>query len=358
MVESFADHKQSGHTGDKPDHAGDSSNPVAVGAQMGCGTNEPEDLMAFPGGTLATLLHSVVVCSQHIMSLPAVPTRDWCDKASEVLAPLAPAGMAVVMLGTIDAKGRVLEVEQVGVSAAQSAGRSDRITSALRALKTRTNRLASVGFDPSCVSVSQTCVDTTGTCAAGLISTLPEGRNWHTGAIGRLLQGVVDAEPVVGIAALPVLDETSKSTQEQKTHRVIFYVLTSFTSQIDPIHSTVARTLMPSLATRAMLAFGSLRGSSGGFLTPRESEVLERLVGGASIREIADELGRSQHTVHDYVKSLHRKLGANSRGELVALALGHDPASGVYRGRLATVEPKPLPKPVMISHASDSCLGD
>ena len=41
------------------------------------------------------------------------------------------------------------------------------------------------------------------------------------------------------------------------------------------------------------------------------------------MREIADALERSPHTVHDHVKSLHRKLNASSRGELIARTLGH-----------------------------------
>jgi len=59
------------------------------------------------------------------------------------------------------------------------------------------------------------------------------------------------------------------------------------------------------------------------WLTQREQIVLEQLTLGLSVRQIADELGRSPHTVHDHVKSLHRKLNASSRGELVARALGH-----------------------------------
>ena len=51
--------------------------------------------------------------------------------------------------------------------------------------------------------------------------------------------------------------------------------------------------------------------------------MLDLLVLGLSVRQIAEELGRSTHTVHDHVKSLHKKLNANSRGELVARALGH-----------------------------------
>ncbi|MEL6741849.1 MAG: helix-turn-helix transcriptional regulator, partial [Planctomycetota bacterium] len=76
------------------------------------------------------------------------------------------------------------------------------------------------------------------------------------------------------------------------------------------------------------LALGDDRNSSTRWLTAREQEVLEKLTLGMSVREIAETIGRSPHTVHDHVKSLHRKLNATSRGELVARALGYIDAQG------------------------------
>jgi predicted ATPase/DNA-binding CsgD family transcriptional regulator len=57
-------------------------------------------------------------------------------------------------------------------------------------------------------------------------------------------------------------------------------------------------------------------------LTPREWEVLARLREGASNREIADRLVISPHTVVRHVAQVLGKLGARSRGEAVARALG------------------------------------
>lgn len=53
-------------------------------------------------------------------------------------------------------------------------------------------------------------------------------------------------------------------------------------------------------------------------LTPRQREVLDRLVEGESEKEIAYALGVSAHTAHDHVKAIHRAFGARSRGELLA----------------------------------------
>ncbi|HTO96771.1 MAG TPA: LuxR C-terminal-related transcriptional regulator, partial [Myxococcales bacterium] len=43
---------------------------------------------------------------------------------------------------------------------------------------------------------------------------------------------------------------------------------------------------------------------------------------GRSEKQVAAQLGLSLHTVHDYVKGLHRRLGVQSRGELLAATSG------------------------------------
>jgi DNA-binding CsgD family transcriptional regulator len=57
-------------------------------------------------------------------------------------------------------------------------------------------------------------------------------------------------------------------------------------------------------------------------LSPRQRMVLDALCRGLAEKQIADELELSPHTVHGYVKELHRRFGARSRGELLAKALG------------------------------------
>jgi DNA-binding CsgD family transcriptional regulator len=58
------------------------------------------------------------------------------------------------------------------------------------------------------------------------------------------------------------------------------------------------------------------------WLTPHEVAVLDRLANGHTVEEIAAALHRSPHTIHDHVKSLHRKLGVERRAMLVSLAMG------------------------------------
>jgi len=78
---------------------------------------------------------------------------------------------------------------------------------------------------------------------------------------------------------------------------------------------------MPVFARRARQT--SWPVNSGGWVSPSEQVVLDHLVLGLSVREVATLLEKSPHTVHDQVKSLHRKLHATTRAMLVARALGH-----------------------------------
>lgn len=56
-------------------------------------------------------------------------------------------------------------------------------------------------------------------------------------------------------------------------------------------------------------------------LPPRQRAVLEGLCRGLSEKQIAAELELSPHTVHDHVKQLHVRFGAQNRGALLARAL-------------------------------------
>ena len=55
-------------------------------------------------------------------------------------------------------------------------------------------------------------------------------------------------------------------------------------------------------------------------LPPRLAQTLEALQGGCSEKEVSVRLGISRHTVHNYVKALHQRLGVSSRGELLSKA--------------------------------------
>lgn len=55
-------------------------------------------------------------------------------------------------------------------------------------------------------------------------------------------------------------------------------------------------------------------------LTQRQRVVMRLLVDGRGMREIADELGVSEHTVRTHMQNLYARLGCHSRLELVRFA--------------------------------------
>ena len=63
-------------------------------------------------------------------------------------------------------------------------------------------------------------------------------------------------------------------------------------------------------------------GATGEPLTEREREVVELIGRGSSGPEIAEELRISHNTVRTHAKNAMAKLGARSRAQLVAMALG------------------------------------
>jgi DNA-binding NarL/FixJ family response regulator len=62
-------------------------------------------------------------------------------------------------------------------------------------------------------------------------------------------------------------------------------------------------------------------------LTPREEQVVALVADGLTNREVATELGLTEHTVKKYLFRIFDKLGISSRVELVLYAV----SNGDYR---------------------------
>jgi DNA-binding NarL/FixJ family response regulator len=54
-------------------------------------------------------------------------------------------------------------------------------------------------------------------------------------------------------------------------------------------------------------------------LSPRQRQVLSFLLAGHSLKEVAQKLELSEHTVGDYVKRIYKHFSVSSRAELSAL---------------------------------------
>ncbi|MEZ6235825.1 MAG: helix-turn-helix transcriptional regulator [Phycisphaerales bacterium] len=243
--------------------------------------------------------------TERLCALPAVATPDWCDRAARCLVPLVDRAVVGVILATLDASGAIGEREAVGaaVDAPTEAYAEGHVPNVVRS---RADRLAALGFGLSAGALER------GFCGNAERYTQPG--DWRHGVLGRMWSEVATGDLLVaGVGLSP----------ETPGRCLIVMVARS-----EPIASmvereAVLRVVLPLLSRRALLAIGPTRTTTSDWLTSKEQHILERLTLGLSVADIAQELERSAHTVHDHVKSLHKKLGASSRGELISRALGH-----------------------------------
>ncbi len=108
------------------------------------------------------------------------------------------------------------------------------------------------------------------------------------------------------------------------THAELFIGLdkpmscTDFTPEDEALLETVMHTLHQ-FARCLVTSFGILDGDRP--FTKRERETLGHLLSGASEKQIAGELGLKRSSLHQLVVQVYRKLGVQSRPELMALWL-------------------------------------
>lgn len=276
-------------------------------------------------GTMA--LRAAVRMAENICSLPAVATQDWCDRAAAALLPACQPAIAVTMIGQIDDRGTILRQEATGVAGCYAVevttniGRSSSATSVVPIDATDAN-LVRVR---TMMAQARELYWTPGNLApghsrAGTPASFGGASPWESTGLGRRWDAIRATGMLLGAIALG-------------GGRVLAIEIAATGPVTGGLESEAAvlDAALPALAKRTIMAIGTDPTDGGHWLTAREQVILQHLLLGKSVREIADELGRSPHTVHDHVKSLHRKLNASSRGELVARALGH-------------VEPPPLAK--------------
>jgi DNA-binding NarL/FixJ family response regulator len=68
---------------------------------------------------------------------------------------------------------------------------------------------------------------------------------------------------------------------------------------------------------------GAETSREGSLLTRREEEIVDLLLRGMTNREMAMQLGLSEHTVKNYFFSIFEKVGVSTRVELLLYAMSH-----------------------------------
>lgn len=270
-------------------------------------------------GSSGDAMRATCEVAASLCALPAVATLDWGDRAAAAITGLAAGTRVCVLIGSVDASGAFVAHEATGVAS--------RVTSATTpegeggdqsvelTLRSRAERLTGLGFRVTDADLDEHVV--------GTLTELTGTPDWRGRGLGQMWAGIPAGDVIVGVARL--------GNAEAGRAIIVQVALTSPGARARAEHLGVVEAVLPLLVRRALLAIGSRRSTTARWLTGREQQVLEELTLGKSVRQIAEEIGRSPHTVHDHVKSLHRKLNASSRGELVARALGYIQEGGRVR---------------------------
>jgi len=246
-----------------------------------------------------------------IDTLPAIPTQDWVNRCAHALTAVAQRAGAACMVCMLDPDSDRVEVISSGVAMGKAHGqpRGRALDQRAITVQDRCERLNRMGF-----ALPQHAVE------RGLIASLRAlDSSWEALPLGRMLDGASMHYPTLHIVPI----EPGQSSGAGSL------CLMSIVGLIDEdTHEEARRTLHllravhEPLTVRARDALKQVNNPRA-WLTDREQGVLDLLIEGHSVRVIADRLGRSAHTVHDHVKNLHKKIGASSRGELIARAMGH-----------------------------------
>jgi DNA-binding CsgD family transcriptional regulator len=236
-----------------------------------------------------------------ICALPGAATADWCDRAACSLAGLFPGAMSLVLIGVAEASGEIASREAIGAYAGASEGRTS-----LDALRSRAFHLSSVPVTtPLVLHGCTSCHVVSDRDAAW--TDLPASRVWS----------------VLGAQQVFITSAKLGNDPGRVMHAQIALRAARARVRETALMAAIAASWLAPLAERSI---GGSASEARHWLSTREQQVLEQLIAGRSIKQIAQALSRSPHTVHDHVKSLHRKLGARTRGELIARALGFLPS--------------------------------
>jgi DNA-binding NarL/FixJ family response regulator len=77
----------------------------------------------------------------------------------------------------------------------------------------------------------------------------------------------------------------------------------------------------PHIATKVLHLFSKFVNQKNDYgLTQREKEILQEVVNGLTIQQIADKLFLSYHTVNTHLKNIYSKLQVNTRSGVIAKA--------------------------------------
>jgi DNA-binding NarL/FixJ family response regulator len=136
---------------------------------------------------------------------------------------------------------------------------------------------------------------------------------------------IKEAAPATGIIVLTAFDDHDKIFQSICAGALGYLLKTAPISRIgEAIQEALAggAPLSPQIARSVLRMFSALVPEKKDYgLTKREQEILELMVKGLLLKQIAAELSVSYHTVDSHLRGIYSKLHVQSRSNAVAKAI-------------------------------------
>jgi DNA-binding CsgD family transcriptional regulator len=274
-------------------------------------------------------VHNLAQSVYSLSSLPCAPICDWTTQAAQALSELFPSAAFAVVVVQVHLTTLKVTTESSGVST------NPHHPAVLKQLESRSTleRLGSIN-----PMLLQTYADhsfiTTPQALLPRWNASDSSDQWRSSPPQQTL-----------ISYTPLTSDTTNDPSIQSTLALIC-IASPNPNSADILDQNMFAAAVSVLNHKACSMNNAQPGSSISWLTQREQAILDQLILGHSVREIADSIDRSPHTVHDHVKSLHKKLNASSRGELIAKALGYRDQSTIQKLLIPVIDPELLPKPV------------
>ena len=281
-------------------------------------------------GSMKTVAALACKVTEGLCQLPGVATLDWCDRAAGVLSLVRPGAVATIAVGLLDNRSAIQLIESTGTArsgrAVMASGRSatgngvprlapqvvDRAPADLDGVREQFREGQWLGWDFAPLNEGEVYVQS--------VKLTPATNRRFAPPLSQRYDAMLPSDIV--LAAVGLSGDMHTASHHRRVLIAEIALDAAQPGEVERIEAVLSAVL-PMLGSRYLNAIGSEPATKQSWLTPREEVILWKLVAGKRVPVIADELHRSIYTVHDHVKSLHKKLGANNRGQLVSRALGH-----------------------------------
>jgi DNA-binding NarL/FixJ family response regulator len=132
---------------------------------------------------------------------------------------------------------------------------------------------------------------------------------------GRVSSPLEQARTLLAIAGLRDYEQRQHEAAEALDHARLIAVRLGASAIVEQVNRATVE-----LAGDDQLTDGTARLAR---LTPREIDILQRLVAGATTREIAYDINVSVRTVERHISNLYDKIGVEQRSQAISFALRH-----------------------------------